>query len=81
MVIIIDRVSRKSTSFLIILLFLDPSMFIAKDITHISLITDSLVLSMQLHLLNLLDPIGVIKTMISIFWNCIKLNNTIGKYG
>jgi hypothetical protein len=35
----------------------------------------------QSHLPNLLDPVGAIETMTSIFWNCVKLNNTISKYG
>ncbi|KAI7974218.1 hypothetical protein EIK77_004970 [Talaromyces pinophilus] len=52
-----------------------------EDTTRASLTTNSLVLSVQSHLPDLLDPVGAIETMTSIVWNCVKLNNTIGKYG
>uniref|UniRef100_A0A093UXY3 Uncharacterized protein n=1 Tax=Talaromyces marneffei PM1 TaxID=1077442 RepID=A0A093UXY3_TALMA len=76
-----DGVSGKSTTSPNIPSSLDPSMSTAEDTTRTSLTTDSVVLSVQSHLPILLDPVGAIDTMTSILWNCVKLNNIIGKHG
>ncbi|EED11418.1 conserved hypothetical protein [Talaromyces stipitatus ATCC 10500] len=52
----------------------------ADDTTRTSSPTDSLVLGAQSHLPTLLNPVRAVETMTSILWNCVKLNNTIGKY-
>ncbi|EED14476.1 conserved hypothetical protein [Talaromyces stipitatus ATCC 10500] len=53
----------------------------ADDTTCTSSPTDSLVLGAQSHLPTLLNPVKAVDTMTSILWNCVKLNNTISKYG
>ncbi|KAH8706070.1 hypothetical protein BGW36DRAFT_285532 [Talaromyces proteolyticus] len=58
-----------------------PTLDTNTDCTHQLLPTDPLLRDALSHLPTLLCPAEAAKTMTSILWNCVKLNNTIGRYG